>query len=87
MSAPETNPVEDPAALQSKAEVQAVQPGVKSPEGTLDPKNTFVSNLSQLKELDPKVYQATMKSIAQNIINAMKRHQDRFKKLMRESRR
>jgi len=86
MTAPEADPVQGASAPQSEAEVQNVAPGVKSPTGAPDAKTTF-SSLSELKELDPKVYQATLKAIAQTIVNTMRRHQERLKRLIQQARR
>ena len=76
-----------PASETQNADVQQVQAKVQSPTGAATARTTFVSSLSQLKELDPEVYKATLKSIAQTIINDMNSHNKRLKKLMRDGQR
>ena len=45
-----------------------------------------VSNMSQLKDIAPDVYNKMMQGIATNICSDMKSHQDRIKKIMRKNR-
>lgn len=46
---------------------------------------TKVSSLEDLKEKAPKVYDATILAIAQNITNKMRRSQDRLREIMRRN--
>lgn len=47
--------------------------------------NTTINSLADLKKKAPGLYKAMMEGIALNVCNDMEHHQDRLKKLMRES--
>lgn len=46
-----------------------------------------VSTMEDLRKKEPKVYRATLEGIARQIISAMRRHQARLVKLMKEGQR
>lgn len=48
---------------------------------------TKISSLEDLREKAPEVYQKMLEGIAQKIVNEIKEHQDRLKKMMEEARR
>jgi hypothetical protein len=48
--------------------------------------NTQVDSLESLREEAPEIYDQTMKSLAQSIIDDMKRHQERMKEIQQNSR-
>ena len=63
----------------SEAETTAQQNDVTSA--------TSVSSMEELKSTAPEVHRMMMEGIATNIVNEMKRRQERIKELMREGRR
>ena len=67
-------------------EVMANPAGVVSMTPTNVAALQTVSSMDQLKALDPKVYEATLKSIANTIVKSMQHSQERIKEMMRESR-
>lgn len=48
--------------------------------------STSVSNLSELRAQAPDLYQGIVKGLAQQIVNQMKKHTERFRKIQRENR-
>ena len=52
----------------------------------MDPKKIVVKSLADLREQSPESYEATLKSIASNIIDAIRRSSDRLRKIMKEAR-
>ncbi len=77
-------PVE-PAPESSQAPVQTTTAGAsKSAHGDYT-MSTSVSSMADLKAKAPKVAEAMMMGIAQNIVNRMRKHAERLKKLMRDS--
>lgn len=61
-------------------------PAGKPPAGGISGA-TKISNLEDLREKAPEVYQKMLEGIAQTIVNQIKEHQDRLKKMMEEARR
>lgn len=49
--------------------------------------STKINSIKELREKAPEVYQKMLEGIAQNICGKMKDHQDRLKKMWRESNR
>lgn len=47
--------------------------------------STKINSMADLKSEAPDLYNKMMESIAMKICNGMKRHQDRLKRLMRDS--
>jgi hypothetical protein len=59
-----------------------------SPEAAgKDPKKTFVSNMNDLKETSPELYNQMLKGLAMTICHDLREHNERFKKLLREGQR
>ena len=50
-------------------------------------KTTFISNVDQLKEKAPKVYQSMIEGIARTICDGLRKHALRLKEIMREGQR
>lgn len=46
---------------------------------------TMIGSIEDLKKKAPEVYKKMMEGIAMNIVGEMRHHQERLKKLMRES--
>lgn len=83
MSNNSTEPI-TPAS--STSETSAAEQSTGSTTKKLDAETaaTKISSLQDFKEKAPKVYDATILAIAQNITNDMKHHQDRLKEIMRK---
>lgn len=78
-----TTPVQPSSANPSTAEAAATANATKK-EFSM---STTIGSLTELKEKAPEVYDKMLEGIAMNIIKGMRKHMDRLKKLMRESRR
>lgn len=75
-----------PIAQQQTQEIQALE-AIAEPQPSSDEvdSNARFSSTSDLKAEYPELYDNLVKGIANNIIEDMKRHQRRFKEVMREA--
>jgi len=75
--------IEQPEAAQEVVEPTAQ---ASSQEGQVNAM-TKIGSMAELREKAPEVYKKMMEGLAMNMINEMRRRQDRLKKMMREYRR
>lgn len=58
---------------------------IASTQGSGASSSTTINSMADLKKKAPELYQKMLEGIAMGICNSMKDHQERLKKLMRES--
>ena len=82
MSNDSTEPI---TSTSSTSEASAAEQSTGSTAKKLDTETaaTKISSMEDFKEKAPKVYDATILAIAQNITNEMRHHQERLKEIMR----
>lgn len=81
MSDTESTPVTPISAVSGTPAVDAAG---ASGQVTGTPKEISVSNMAELREQAPDVFKAMCKAIAMQIMNEMKDHADRLKKIMKD---
>ncbi len=79
-----TPPVPAPGSTPAAAAAGARAPGSK---GASQQSKTAFSTMEEIRVHEPELYDAMAKGIAQTIINDLRRHAERLKKLMREGQR
>ncbi len=84
MSSPDVQPSAPATQAAPTAATQGPSGATAGQFGGTVSGGTTASNMTQLKERAPQVYNAMMMGVAQNICNEMQQHQDRLKELMRE---
>ncbi len=84
MATESTQPVSPTSQTEGVDETAPSKEG-KGKRTELDP-NQKVKSLEEFAKIAPDVWKKTLEGIATNICNAMKHHQERLKKLMREAR-
>lgn len=72
-----------PEALSVQAQTSMQAGGVARGNFSVD-SGTVIATLADLKKIDPKLYDQTMKSIAQGILKQMREHERRMKKIIRD---
>lgn len=73
----------DPSS--STAAVTQAPTGKSGPSGTANSTQT-ISSMSELKEINPELYNMMMQGIAMKVVNDMRDHQQHLKEIMRKAR-
>lgn len=81
----------NPLQVQSPDQNQSVQkaPGEenvpKALQGNVDV-HMKITSVAELKEKAPEVYKETLKALAQDVMRAMEKHQERYREAMKKAR-